>query len=47
MIEEVKKQVYNLLNSDDSGHGMDHINRVLNLSLKFAKKKLQIKILFL
>lgn len=39
MIEEVKKQVYNLLNSDDSGHGMDHINRVLNLSLKFAKKE--------
>lgn len=39
MIEEVKKQVYNLLNSDDSGHGIDHINRVLNLSLKFAKKE--------
>lgn len=37
MIEEVKKQVYNLLDKDNSGHGMDHINRVLNLSLKFAE----------
>ena len=36
MIEEVKEQVYKLLNKDNSGHGMDHINRVLNLSLKFA-----------
>lgn len=37
MIEEVKKQVYNLLDKDNSGHGIDHINRVLNLSLKFAE----------
>ncbi len=37
MIEEVKKQVEELLNNDNSGHGMEHINRVLNLSLKFAK----------
>lgn len=29
MIEEVKKQVYELLSKDNSGHGMDHINRVL------------------
>ena len=36
MIEDVKEQVYVLLNKDNSGHGMDHINRVLNLSLKFA-----------
>lgn len=34
--EEILKQVYKLLNKDNSGHGMDHINRVLNLSLKFA-----------
>ena len=39
MIEEVKEQVYKLLNKDNSGHGMDHINRVLNLSLKFADKE--------
>lgn len=39
MIEKVKEQVYELLNTDDSGHGMDHINRVLELSLKFAEKE--------
>lgn len=39
MIEKVKKQVYELLDKDNSGHGMDHINRVLNLSLKFAEKE--------
>ena len=39
MIEYVKKQVYNLLNDDNSGHAMDHIERVLNLSLKFAEKE--------
>lgn len=37
MIESVKQQVYELLNNDNSGHGMEHINRVLELSLKFAK----------
>lgn len=39
MIENVKDKVYKLLGNDDSGHGMDHINRVLNLSLKFAKEE--------
>ena len=39
MIEEVKKQVNNLLGKDTSGHDMDHVNRVLNLSLKFAEKE--------
>lgn len=39
MIEIVKSEVYQLLNKDDSGHAMDHINRVLNLSLKFAQKE--------
>lgn len=39
MIEKVKKQVYELLNKDNSGHGNDHIDRVLNLSLKFAQKE--------
>lgn len=39
MIEEVKQKVYELLNDDNSGHGIDHINRVLELSLKFAEKE--------
>ena len=39
MIQEIKEQVSELLNRDNSGHGMDHINRVLNLSLKFAEKE--------
>lgn len=39
MIEKVKKQVSELLDKDNSGHGMDHINRVLELSLKFAEKE--------
>lgn len=39
MIEKVKKKVSELLNKDNSGHGMDHINRVLELSLKFAEKE--------
>lgn len=38
MIENVKKQVFELLNNDNSGHGFDHIDRVLKLSLKFADK---------
>lgn len=33
VIEEVKKEVSKLLDKDNSGHGMEHINRVLNLSL--------------
>lgn len=37
MIEKVKKQVYDLLQNDKSGHGIEHINRVLNMSLKFAE----------
>lgn len=39
MIEEVKRQVSELLDKDVSGHGMDYINRVLSLSLKFAEKE--------
>ena len=31
-----KKQVYELLNKDNSGHWNDHIDRVLELSFKFA-----------
>lgn len=37
MVEEVRQKVYELLNSDNSGHGMEHIDRVLDLALKFAK----------
>ncbi|MCI9087043.1 MAG: HD domain-containing protein [Clostridia bacterium] len=37
MIEKVKEQVKVLLNKENSGHGMEHVNRVLNLSLKFAE----------
>lgn len=39
MIDEIKKQVYNLLNNDDSGHGYDHVERVLNLALKFSQQE--------
>lgn len=38
-IEKVKKLVFNLLKNDDSGHDMNHINRVLELSLKFCEKE--------
>lgn len=37
MIEKVVEQVSELLGKDKSGHGMDHVNRVLNLSLKFSE----------
>lgn len=36
MINEVRKEVYFLLCDDDSGHDMEHINRVLRLSLDFC-----------
>ena len=39
MMENVKKEVSILLEKDSSGHGMDHINRVIELSKKFAKKQ--------
>lgn len=39
MINDVKKQVYELLNKDNSGHGNDHIDRVLDLSMKFAQNE--------
>lgn len=38
MTEKVKKEVTELLNDDDSGHNMEHVERVLKLSLKFAEK---------
>lgn len=39
MIKKVKQEVTKLLNQDNSGHGIDHINRVLELSIKFAEKE--------
>lgn len=39
MIEEVRKQVCNLLNKDSSGHGMEHIERVSKISLRFAEQE--------
>ncbi len=36
MIDKVKECVYLLLKENNDGHGMEHINRVLELSLKFA-----------
>ena len=39
MIEEVKKLVFELLNNDNTGHGIEHITRVYNLAIKFAKEE--------
>lgn len=39
MIEEVKKEVEKILDNENTGHGMKHVNSVLKLSLKFAKKE--------
>ena len=39
MLEKVRMEVEKLLENENSGHGMGHINRVLNLSLKFAEKE--------
>lgn len=35
----LEKNVYQLLSQDASGHSIDHIQRVLDLSITFAKKK--------
>lgn len=39
MIEKAKQLVEELMKSDNSGHGMDHINRVFLLAMKFAEKE--------
>lgn len=39
MIEEVRKQVCKLLENDNSGHGMEHIERVSKLSSRFAERE--------
>lgn len=38
MYSNVKIKVKKLLNGDNTGHNFDHIERVLNLSLKFLKQ---------
>lgn len=38
-IEKAQNLVKELLDSDNSGHGMDHTNRVMALSLKFAESE--------
>lgn len=35
-LDEIKEEVYSLLQNEISGHGVDHIERVYNLSVKFA-----------
>lgn len=39
MIEKVREQVTLILNEEESGHGMDHIERVYNLAINFAKEE--------
>ncbi len=39
VLEKIKSKVYELLSNDNSGHGIDHVERVLNLTLKFAEKE--------
>lgn len=39
MIEKIKEQVALILDEEESGHGMDHIERVYNLAIKFAKEE--------
>ena len=43
-VEIVREEVTKLLSSDDSGHGMDHINRVLNLTLKIIDESTNVEI---
>lgn len=38
-MENIRNQVVSLLGADSSGHGMDHIDRVVRLSLTFAGKE--------
>lgn len=39
MIEQIKNQVFELLKNDNSGHDINHIKKVLMLSLKFAEQE--------
>ncbi len=39
MIEKVRSYVAELLDKDKSGHGMNHVDRVTDLAINFAKKE--------
>lgn len=39
MIEKVRDYVVELLDKENSGHGMEHVDRVTDLAIKFAKKE--------
>ena len=39
MIERARKLVEELMMNEDSGHGMGHINRVVNLAMEFAESE--------
>lgn len=39
MLDKVKQEVFNILKNDQSGHGMDHIKRVFDLSLKLSENE--------
>ncbi|MBP3630312.1 MAG: HD domain-containing protein, partial [Clostridia bacterium] len=39
MVEKAKRLVEELMKNDDSGHGIDHIDRVLDLAMSFAEKQ--------
>lgn len=39
IIENIKSEVYNLLNKENSGHNFEHINRVYNMSIRFANQE--------
>lgn len=37
MIEQTKALVTEIMDKDNSGHGMEHVNRVLDLAMRFAE----------
>ena len=39
MLEKAKMLVQEILKADSSGHGYDHVTRVYNLAMKFAKEE--------
>ncbi|MDE6292134.1 MAG: HD domain-containing protein, partial [Bacilli bacterium] len=39
MIEKVRAYVVELLDTENSGHGMEHVDRVTDLAIRFAKKE--------
>lgn len=38
-IDQITQDVSNILAADNSGHGMEHVNRVLALAMAFARKE--------